>query len=94
MIARKFEAALSYFSAYSALKLVRCLLLLSRVTTFLLFSCNIIQVDNYGWNLNGTWNGAMGLFQRKRIQALSHATIMREDRLKYVEFTGEVFVIE
>lgn len=57
-------------------------------------SCAIIQVDNYGWNINGTFNGAMGLFQQKRIQALSHGTIMREDRLKYVEFTGEIFVFE
>lgn len=53
-----------------------------------------MQVDNYGWNMNGTFNGVMGLFQQKRIQILSHATIMREDRLKHVEFTGEVFVIE
>lgn len=57
-------------------------------------SCNIVQVDNYGWNINGTFNGAMGLFQQKRIQILSHATIMREDRLKYVEFTAELFVVE
>lgn len=51
-------------------------------------------MDSYGWNMNGTFNGVMGLFQQKKIQMLSHATIMREDRLKYVEFTGEVFVIE
>lgn len=57
-------------------------------------SCDIVQVDNYGWNINGTFNGAMGLFQQKRIQILSHATIMREDRLKYVEFTAELFVVE
>lgn len=57
-------------------------------------SCDIMQVDNYGWNMNGTFNGVMGLFQQKKIQILSHATIMREDRLKHVEFTGEVFVIE
>lgn len=57
--------------------------------------CDIAQVDNYGWrDKNGSFNGVMGLFQRKKIQMLSHATIMREDRLKYVEFTGEVFVIE
>ncbi|XP_031620817.1 glutamate receptor ionotropic, delta-2-like isoform X2 [Contarinia nasturtii] len=57
-------------------------------------SCDIIQMDSYGWNINGTFNGVMGLFQQKRIQMLSHATIMREDRLAAVEFTGEVFVIE
>lgn len=57
-------------------------------------SCAIIQMDNYGWNINGTFNGVMGLFQQKKIQALSHATIMREDRLKAVEFTAEVFVVE
>lgn len=59
-----------------------------------LFSCAIIQVDNYGWNTNHTFNGAMGLFQKKRIQMLSHATIMRVDRLEQVEFTAEVFVVE
>lgn len=53
-----------------------------------------MQVDNYGWNINGTFNGVMGLFQQKKIQMLSHATIMREDRLAAVEFTAEVFVIE
>lgn len=62
--------------------------------TFFRFSCDIVQVDNYGWNINGTFNGVMGLFQQKRIQMLSHATIMREDRLAAVEFTAEVFVIE
>lgn len=61
---------------------------------FFRFSCDIVQVDNYGWNINGTFNGVMGLFQQKRIQMLSHATIMREDRLAAVEFTAEVFVIE
>lgn len=59
-----------------------------------MFSCDIHQVDNYGWNMNGTFNGVMGLFQQKKIQMLSHATIMREDRLRAVEFTGEVFVVE
>lgn len=58
------------------------------------FSCDIWQVDSYGWNINGTFNGVMGLFQQKKIQMLSHATIMREDRLAAVEFTAEVFVIE
>lgn len=57
--------------------------------------CDIAQVDNFGWrDENGSFNGVMGLFQRKKIQMLSHASIMREDRLKYVEFTGEVFVVE
>lgn len=59
-------------------------------------SCAVIQVDNYGWrdNFNGTWNGAMGLYQKKKVQMLYHATIMRVDRLEQVEFTAEVFVVE
>lgn len=57
-------------------------------------SCDVIQVDNFGWNSNGTWNGLMGLFQQKKIQMLFHGTIMREDRLAQVEFTAEIVVIE
>lgn len=57
-------------------------------------SCAVIQVDSYGWNFNGTWDGAMGLFQQKKVQMLFHATIMRVDRLEQVEFTAEVFVVE
>lgn len=53
-----------------------------------------MQVDSYGWNFNGTWDGAMGLYQRKKVQMLFHATIMRVDRLEQVEFTAEVFVVE
>lgn len=59
------------------------------------FSCdNIMQTDNYGWNTNGTFNGLMGLFQKKKIQMLIHGTIMREDRLVAVEFTAEIFAFE
>lgn len=54
-------------------------------------SCDIVQVDNYGWLHNESFNGAMGLFQQKRIKALSHGTIMLQERLRFVEFTGEIF---
>lgn len=54
-------------------------------------TCNIIQRDNYGWETNGTFNGMMGLFQRREVQMLAHGTIMRSDRLKHVEFTGNLF---
>lgn len=57
-------------------------------------SCDIIQVDNYGWNANGTFHGVMGLFKQKRIQALTHGTLMSADRLEYAEFTAELFVVE
>lgn len=57
-------------------------------------TCDMLQVDNYGWNINGTFNGMMGLFQKKKIGILAHAAMMRVDRLKYVEFTAEVFVVE
>lgn len=58
-------------------------------------SCAVIQVDSYGWkHWNGTWDGALGLFQRKKVQMLFHATIMRVDRLEQLEFTAEVFVVE
>lgn len=54
-------------------------------------TCDTIQSDNYGWNTNGTFNGMMGLFQQKKVQMLSHGTIMRPDRMQYVEFTGNLF---
>lgn len=54
-------------------------------------TCNTIQRDNYGWETNGTFNGMMGLFQQKQVQMLAHGTIMRAERLKYVEFTGNLF---
>lgn len=62
--------------------------------TFVIFSCDIVQIDSYGWNTNGTFNGAMGLFQKRKIQMLAHATKLRPDRLIAVEFTAEVVVIE
>lgn len=56
-------------------------------------TCAVKQTDSYGWLKNGTFDGAMGLFQQKKINALSHGTNMRVDRLLYVEFTGEIFAI-
>lgn len=54
--------------------------------------CDIIQVDNYGWlRENGTFSGAMGMFQRKRIKAMSHGTIMLKERLAVCEFTADIF---
>lgn len=54
-------------------------------------SCDIIQTDNYGWLHNGTFNGAIGLFETKRIKALAYGTIMLPERLAICDFTGEVF---
>lgn len=54
-------------------------------------TCNMIQLDNYGWEENGSFNGMMGLFQSKKVQMLAHGTIMRIDRMKHVEFTGDLF---
>lgn len=54
-------------------------------------TCNTIQRDNYGWETNGTFSGMMGLFQQKKVQMLAHGTIMRIDRMKHVEFTGNLF---
>lgn len=56
--------------------------------------CKLLQVDSFGWLFNGTFNGAMGLFQQDKIDLLGHATIMRIERLKYVEFTGDIFRVE
>lgn len=48
-------------------------------------------MDNYGWDTNGTFSGMIGMFQKKKMQVLAHGTIMRVDRMKHVEFTGDLF---
>lgn len=54
-------------------------------------SCDIVQADNYGWLHNDTFNGAIGLFQKKQIKAIAYGTIMLPERLLVTEFTGEIF---
>lgn len=59
----------------------------------------MVQTDSFGWPTNSSpyqteFNGVMSLFQRKKIQALAHATLMLLVRLKYVEWTAEVFHIK
>lgn len=56
-------------------------------------TCEVMQTDSYGWLKNGTFDGVMGLFQKKKIDVLSHGTNMRVDRLAYIEFTAEIFEI-
>lgn len=51
----------------------------------------MFQVDSYGWPNNGTFDGAVGLFQRKKIQMITHGINMRIERLKYCEFAGDIF---
>lgn len=50
-------------------------------------------MDNFGWLVNGTFNGGMGLFQDNRIDMLTHAANMRADRLRLVEFTHDIFAL-
>lgn len=47
--------------------------------------------DSYGWPTNDTFDGIMGLFQNKQIQMCVHGVHMREERLLYAEFTGDLF---
>lgn len=54
-------------------------------------SCDIIQVDSYGWLRNGTFNGAIGLFQTGHIKATAFASVMFPERLPVTEFTGNVW---
>lgn len=54
--------------------------------------CDIIQVDSYGWLKNGTFNGAIGLFQQGRIKATAFASVMFPERLPVTEFTGNVWL--
>lgn len=64
------------------------------IQDFTIFSCQMYQTDSYGWPRNGTmglFDGAIGLFQKKKIQMTSHGVNMRAERLKYVEFAGDIF---
>lgn len=54
-------------------------------------SCSILQMSNYGWLHNGTFSGAIGLFQKRRIKALAYSTIMLPERLMVAEFTSDVY---
>lgn len=58
------------------------------------FRCNVMQVDSYGWLVNGTWDGVMALYAKHKVDLLLHGTSMRADRMKYVEFTTELTTIE
>lgn len=49
------------------------------------------QTDNYGWPKNGTFDGAIGLFQKKKIQMMIHGINMRVERLEVAEFAGDIF---
>lgn len=51
----------------------------------------MLQVDNYGWLTNRTFNGLIGLFQKKKIEMSSHGMNMRIERLMYSEFAGTLF---
>lgn len=54
----------------------------------------MIQTDSYGWPQNGSFgifDGAIGLFQKKKIQMTSHGINMRPERLKFAEFAGDIF---
>lgn len=53
-----------------------------------------MQVDSYGWLVNGTWDGVMALYAKHKVDLLLHGTSMRADRMKYVEFTTELCTIE
>lgn len=47
--------------------------------------------DSYGWIVNGSFNGIMGQFQKKKIRMASHAINMRAERLNFSDFTASVF---
>lgn len=36
-----------------------------------------MQVDSYGWLMNNTWDGAMALYARNKVDLMMHGTSMR-----------------
>lgn len=48
-------------------------------------------MDSYGWLKNGTFNGAMSLFQQKQVQMGYRGINMRPERLLAAEFAGAFF---
>lgn len=59
------------------------------------FKLDMLQVDNYGWNLygNGTFTGLIGLLQRREVEFGANAALMRPDRIPLVDRTGETLNI-
>lgn len=49
------------------------------------------QTDSYGWPRNGSFDGAVGLIQKKKIQLTVHGVNMRAERLSICEFAGDIF---
>lgn len=58
------------------------------------YSCNVLQTDSYGWYINNTWDGAMAFFVQNKADLLYHATSMRVDRLRHIEFTTDLAQLE
>ncbi|KAM3959593.1 ionotropic receptor 75a-like [Aphomia sociella] len=57
------------------------------------FRYNMIQVDLYGEQRNGTFNGLVGLLQRNKIDIGISSMFIRDDRLPIVHFCSEMILI-
>ncbi|KAF6207032.1 hypothetical protein GE061_018270 [Apolygus lucorum] len=55
------------------------------------FVMNLSIADDYGWAVNGTFNGIMGYFQRGEADIGATALFMRNDRIPLVDFTSVCF---
>ena len=58
-----------------------------------LFSLEIIIVNDYGWEKNGSFDGLMGQLQRREVIMAATGFFMREERFRVVEFTAETYTI-
>ncbi|XP_068082176.1 ionotropic receptor 75a [Anabrus simplex] len=61
--------------------------------TVLSFSFDVKIMDTYGWQVNGTFDGLMGLLQRKEVEIAASALFMRHDRMKVLDFAAEAFYL-
>ncbi|KAG8267878.1 hypothetical protein J6590_040661 [Homalodisca vitripennis] len=57
------------------------------------FSLELWVVDDYGWEVNGSFTGLMGQLQRREIDFAATGFFMRSDRTRVVEFTAETYHI-
>ena len=53
------------------------------------FSLNMLQVDNYGWSHNGTFDGLIGRLQRRETEFGCNGILMRNDRIPVIEWSVE-----
>jgi hypothetical protein len=51
------------------------------------------QLDNYGWQINGTFDGVMGHMQREEVEFPSTGVFLRKDRYAVTSYAAATFTL-